>query len=249
FYTISFLLLVGLMLPPAKILWDLNPLATLVQFPWRLLAVVAFPLALLAGTAALPLAAGQGTITPGLAVGLLLLLTSSARYVQPQLTPPSPRHETQQLWRDYESRHPDMVAMVAQTTVQPTDSPMLAALEANETPQRFEALTPDVAITQLHVGGGSATAQIVAAQPATIRYLTYWYPGWQATVDGQPVTVEPEGTPLGLMTVQVPAGEHLLAFRFGDPPLRRLANLVSLTSFIILLVLVGLGLRKPTARG
>ncbi|MGH2543768.1 MAG: 6-pyruvoyl-tetrahydropterin synthase-related protein [Ardenticatenaceae bacterium] len=245
FHLVALLALVGLMLPPAVVLWDAAPLATLVQFPWRLLALLALPLALLAGRAALFLSHGVGSgIAPGLAVAILLVLASSVKDAEPQMTPPNPRDETQQTWRDYERAYPDMVAMVSQTGVQPTTSPMLAALEANETPQRFEALTPGVTITQLHVGGGSARARIVASTPASIRYLTYWYPGWSASLDGEPLEIRQDGGPLGLMQVEVPAGAHLLAFRFGDPPLRRAANLVSLGSLLILGALVAVGSRQ-----
>ncbi|MDQ4076308.1 MAG: 6-pyruvoyl-tetrahydropterin synthase-related protein [Chloroflexota bacterium] len=240
FYAISLLILVALMLPPAVAVWNIAPLSTLVQFPWRLLAVAALPLSLLAGGAALFLAP-RGGVMPGLAVAVLLVLATTVDYTQPEFTPPNPRDETQQTWRDYERKYPDMVGMVAQTQEQPVSSPMLAALEANETPQRFEALTQGVTVTQLHEAGGSASAQIEASEPATIRYLTYYYPGWRATLDGKVVEIRQDDGPLGLMVVDVPEGKHVLAFRFSDPPLRRTANLISLGSLLILMTLVLLG--------
>lgn len=241
FYVVALVVLVGLVLPAAVTLWDLVPMATLIQFPWRLLAVAAVPLALLAGRA-VPVLASNGAVgAPGLVLAAVLVVAASAGYAQPQATPPNPRDETQQTWRDYEAKHPDMVAMVAQTRAQPADSPMLAALEANRVPQRFEALTPGVTVQQLRVGGGSASARVVAERPATIRFLTYWYPGWYATLDGRPLLIRPDGGPLGLMEVEIPAGEHVVAFRFGDPPLRRAANLVSLASLAVLVGLVGVG--------
>lgn len=239
FYAVSLLIMVGLMLPAALWLWELGPVSTLIQFPWRLLAVAAMPLALLAGSAAPMLAADDASLAPGLVLAGLVVVGASLGYIQPQTTPPNPRDETQQTWRDYERKYPDMVAMVAQTETQPADSPMLAALDANETPQRFEAVTSGVAVEQQYVGGGSARARVVAEQPGTVRFLTYWYPGWAATLDDEPVTVRTDGGELGLMEVDVPAGEHTLAFRFGDPPLRRAANSVSLVSILVLVGLVG----------
>jgi hypothetical protein len=240
FYGVALVVLVALMLPWTRGIWDVVPLATLVQFPWRLLAVAALPLALLAGRAALVVPGGAG-LAPALALAVLLVVASSVKYAQPELTPPNPRDETQQTWRDYERAHPDMVAMVAQTEEQPASSPMLATLEANETPQRFESLSPGVTVTQLHEGGGSASARVEAAAPARIRYLTYGYPGWQATLDGEPLAIEQDEGALGLMEVEVPAGTHVLAFRFGDPPLRRLANGVSLASLLAITALIATG--------
>lgn len=248
FFAGCLMVLVVLMLPPAVLLWDLVPVATLIQFPWRLLAVAAVPLALLAGRAALLLAPTDSRNAPGLLLAAVIVVAGNAGYAQPEPTPPNPRDETQQTWRDYEARHPDMVAMVAQTQVQPIDSPILAALQANETPQRFEAHTPGVTVRQLRVGGGSASARVSATRPGTIRFLTYWYPGWYAMLDGRPLAVRLDDGPLGLIEVDVPAGEHIVDFRFGDPPLRRAANLVSLVSLLILvsLILVG-GWRQKVA--
>jgi hypothetical protein len=242
FFALALLVIVALMLPGAVFVWNLVArVATLVQFPWRLLAVASVPLALLAATAAPWLRLPRERFPLGLAAAITLVIAASAPYLQPQYTPPNPRDETQQTWRDYERKHPDMVAMVAQTREQPTGSSMLAALEANETPQRFEAMTPGIAIEQLYVGGGSARARVSAGQPGTIRYLSYWFPGWYATLDDQPLPILLDDSEYGLMAVEVPAGEHQLYFRFGDPPLRQTANNVTLLSLILLVGLLAVG--------
>ncbi len=246
FFLISLVVLVALTLPVAKPLWDIGPLSTLIQFPWRVLAVASLPLALVAGQAA-RLVAPRGGLTPGLALALLLVLVTTSGYTQPRLTPPNPRDETQQTWRDYERDFPDMVGMVAGTQQQPSDSPMRAALEANQPPLRWEALTPGVLIEAGFETGSDSSARVVASEPATIRFQSYWYPGWQATLDGEPVAIQSDGGPLGLMMVTVPPGEHLLRFRFGDPPLRRAATLVSLASLLGLAGLVVLGARRTRA--
>lgn len=242
FYGISLLILVVLMLPPAIAIWDLSPVSTLIQFPWRLLGVSGFCLALLASSAARIGSAGAGeTLSPALVLMVAAVVVTNSSYTLPDMTPPDPRNETQQTWRDYERKHPDMVGMVAQTQEQPADSPMLADLDANRTPQRFESDSPEVTIEQFYVGGGSARAQIQTIQPATIRFLTYWYPGWYATLDGASLPIRQDEGPLGLMLVDIPAGTHTLAFRFGDTPSRGAANMVSLMSLVVLIGMVGLG--------
>ncbi len=242
FYGISLLILVALLLPPAIAIWDLTPVSTLIQFPWRLLGVSGFCLALVASSAAkIGTEGAKQTLSPALALMVVAVLVTNSAYTLPEMTPPNPRDETQQTWRDYERKHPDMVAMVAQTEEQPAASPMLADLEANRTPQRFVSDTPGVTIEQLYVGGGSARARIETTQPATIRFLTYWYPGWYATLDGAPLPIQQDEGPLGLMVVEVPAGEHILAFRFGDTPARGAANLVSLVSLLVLVGMAGVG--------
>jgi 6-pyruvoyl-tetrahydropterin synthase related domain len=250
FLAVCLTVVVALMLPPAVVVWNLfAPIATLVQFPWRLLVVASLPLTLLAGSAA-PLLSFRGErALLGLMATVPVVIAASAVYTQPQFTPPNPRDETAQTWRDFESQHPDMVTMVAQTEVQPTTSPMLPALEANETPQRFQGLTDGITVKQLYVGGGSARARVVAEQPGTVGFLSYWYPGWYATLDGQPLPISLDASPFGLMDVQVPAGEHILYFRFGDPPLRQFADWVTIGSLLVLCGLIIVGILGKIRRG
>lgn len=242
FLAVSLIVVVVLMLPPAIVVWNLfAPIATLVQFPWRLLAVASVPLTLLAGSAA-PLLRFRGERMPaGLLLTTFIVISASAAYIQPQFTPSNPRDETAQTWRDFESQHPDMVTMVAQTQVQPATSPMLAALETNATPQRFQAMTDGIAIHQLDAAGGSVQARIDAQKPGWVRFLSYWYPGWYATLDNQPLPVHLDGSEFGLISVEVPGGEHILYFRFGDPPLRQIADGVTLASLLGLAGLIAIG--------
>ena len=71
----------------------------------------------------------------------------------------------------------------------------------------------------------------------------FYFPGWQARIDSQAAPVYPSGEP-GLVTVDVPAGDHVVELRFGDTPLRRLANGVSLLSLGIWLALAIPTLRR-----
>jgi hypothetical protein len=56
-------------------------------------------------------------------------------------------------------------------------------------------------------------------------------------VDGQPVAHRPE-PPYGLISVDVPAGEHDLVLRMGSTPSRLVGGLVSLAAWLT----IGVGL-------
>jgi len=62
-----------------------------------------------------------------------------------------------------------------------------------------------------------------------------FYPGWQATVDGSPTPIERWGE--AFQAVQVPGGQHRLAFQFHSAGLRAGA-LVSLFATLALIVVV-----------
>ena len=86
-------------------------------------------------------------------------------------------------------------------------------------------------------------ARVTAPAPFPLALHRFYFPGWQARIDGQAAPVYPSGE-LGLVTVDVPAGDHVVELRFGDTPLRRLANGLSLLSLGIWLVLAIPTLRR-----
>ncbi|HUM37949.1 MAG TPA: hypothetical protein PLQ85_13840, partial [Anaerolineae bacterium] len=80
-------------------------------------------------------------------------------------------------------------------------------------------------------------AQVTLETPIAFRarFRWYYFPGWQVRVDGAPAPTLPDG-PQGLLAVEVPAGKHTLEVRFGETPLRRTADAISLVSAALLVV-------------
>ena len=73
-----------------------------------------------------------------------------------------------------------------------------------------------------------------SAQPWTLQLHQFFFPGWQAVVDGETVAAQPVGE-LALAGVPLAAGQHSVEFRFGATPVRQLGTLVSLAGLIALL--------------
>ena len=84
-------------------------------------------------------------------------------------------------------------------------------------------------------------AAIQASDPFTLTTNIFHYPGWRATLNGQPIPITPApGT--GLITLPIPIGDHTLAISFASTPLRTTANAVSWFSLFVLILFV---IRKP----
>ena len=77
----------------------------------------------------------------------------------------------------------------------------------------------------------SRTLRVSAAQPFELSFKAFFFPGWQAYIDGAPARTYPRGS-LGIATVTVPTGEHNVLFRFEDTPLRVVMNVVSLVTLV-----------------
>ena len=215
-------------------------MAALVQFPWRLLVLTAFTLSVLAGAIVQGVEGERkrdSATNPGLYVLLLAVILASFGYTLPEYTELSPRLETPAAPLDFELAHPDMVCMVAYTKQQPRSTPLVTQYLAGEPLVKAHALTEGATVEMVRHGGGSEEIIVRSSQGATIQFYTYYFPGWRGYVDGQEVPIRPED-PYGLITLEVPAGEHQVKICFGDTPIRVVGKVISLLSFGLSLFLL-----------
>ena len=71
-----------------------------------------------------------------------------------------------------------------------------------------------------------------AAQATTINLQTYWFPGWQATVNGQVVETQTRLSD-GTIEFSIPEGTSDITVSFVDTPIRTIGGIISLLSAII----------------
>ena len=226
------------MTPAAKSLWDVLPLVNLVQFPWRLLALIVMTLALLAGAGTAWLEQRlPANVEPGAYVYLaaLALVLASFPYTRPELHPVRPEDESPRAVIDFELEYPDMRGMTRWSERLPEnrDSPLIEQYLAGEPLRRAAIVAGKGTIVEQSSAGASARAVVRADEPLRLWFYTYYFPGWRATLDGRPVEIAPD-PPNGLIGIDVPPGEHEVAIRFGATPLRRLAAGISLLSLAII---------------
>ena len=77
----------------------------------------------------------------------------------------------------------------------------------------------------------------------TVIFSLFYFPGWKIKVDGRSENIIISGN--GLISAQIPKGNHLVELRFENTPIRLWSNLISLLSmFIIAGLIASLVLRK-----
>jgi hypothetical protein len=245
-------LAVFMMLPVSAAVWDILPLVDLIQFPWRLLAITAFTLSLFAGLGAAVLDGATGKPyrngSPFVyVIGLAIIVTSLA-YTRPEISPLRPQDESPLAVLDFEMAFPDMRGMTRWGERPPADadSPLIAQYLAGEPLQKAAILSGAGRIIEQESGALRVTARVEAEGPVRLLFYNYYFPGWRATVDGQPAVIRPEGAN-GLIALDLPAGTHEAQLRFGTTP-PRIAG--ALLSALGLLGVVGLLiLDRKTWRG
>jgi hypothetical protein len=240
FFLAASLVVVGAMMPGARPIWEVLPLAAFVQFPWRLLGLVALTLSFLSGAAVLGLV-GEGLtkrFDTRVAILALVVILTSYGYTIPQYTEPSPRSEEAVAIIDFESFYPpDRVGMTVWAKEQPQDTPLVEQYLAGEPLSKAVALTEGARVEMISHGAASEEVWISSPEGAELQFYTYYFPGWRGYVDGGEVGIYPSG-PHGLITLQVPPGEHHVAVRFGHTPVRLIGTAITVGSLALALVIL-----------
>jgi hypothetical protein len=241
-----FLLLVTLgilfvMTPAAAPLWAaLSPLSV-IQFPWRLLALSSFTISALGGLVIWRLLQRSQTeemATGGALVMGVLVVFASLGYARPQALQPV------EAWREdgravfqFESEHPDMYGYTRQVEETFSASPMTPQYQdpefSTEKLERLAILRGEGQILSHYSRGHSSGGEVDLATAATVQIRVYDHPGWQVRVDGQSV-VHRVSPPYGLIEVDLPTGRHRIDLRMGSTPVRTASAAVSALTLILL---------------
>lgn len=234
YYLAALVALVSLTTRASQPVWDAVPLMRYIEFPKRLLLPTSLLLAVLAGL-------GAGWVAEHFTSGraragwVAICLAAIILYAFPQLdleylSPQPPdesvldAHEIERStgWLGGTSAGEYLPVWVAEPPHSWRFTDRFAAQDV------FPRLEANDAVQVLDEAWGlvSGAVQVEAAEPTTLTFEWFYFPGWRAWVDGEEVETAPsEGT--GLLAVRVPAGVHGVRVRFGLTPLRRAATLLS----------------------
>ena len=266
FFLVALLATLFVMTPWARPVWDSIGLLAILQFPWRLLSLASLCVAVLSGAAVASLVApagdqpddgtpdtagagrlGQPQASAALVISLAAVLASFP-VTLPQYTGITPIDESAQSIIRFESAFPDMIGLMAATEQPFSESPLTEQYRSGQPLQKAAVLDDAGQVRMLDLTSASVVVQATLDSPATVVFYTYDFPGWRATVDGEPVAHRTH-PPYGLIAVDVPAGDHTVAIRFGTTPPRTAGAILSIISLLIVVVLIVFGRRRRTGGG
>ena len=99
-------------------------------------------------------------------------------------------------------------------------------------------------VTVTRYAAETVDLRVRAEQPGLLVLADTWYPGWTATVDGEPTPIVRAN--YLLRAVPVPAGDHTVAMRF-QPASLRIGLHVTAAATVVLLMLLAAGLARRRA--
>jgi hypothetical protein len=239
------------MTPQSAWWWQSFPIAQLVVYPWRLLGIAA--LAAVPAAALLPSLARPAWRSP-LAGAIIALFAASVLplYYLPLAFYDVPASEqTPAGAYRYEIRTGNM-GLTSGNEYLPTDvqvRPQDGSVARHEAIEwRVDLYTPSlppgvISERLTDCAGGSTCYRLLVPQPFTLQFNQMYYPGWDVRLGDRPLDARPAG-PMGLLTVEVPAGEHRLTVRYGGTTVQHISAFISLCAVA---VTVALGLHRAPA--
>lgn len=235
--TLSFFMTLTYSLPLWKLL---EPLLAPLQYPWRFMGIASLGVAFLAGGVTFWAKEEDKRGFWGYGVGLslmaLLVVAGLARLPKERLEMREQQVTVAQMWEE------DFAHQQIGTTWTAEYLPVWVRADRSEislppsTPKAgdlrgFEA--PKVVV--IKEGYLWYELGVKSAKSTTLRFHIFYFPGWQGYVDEKKVDTYPSGE-FGLVTVDVPAGEHQLLLRFEGTKERKVGSALSLATFILLIL-------------
>ncbi len=221
-YVFLFPVALFLTTPLSEFIWATVPGLPMLQFPWRWLSMAEVSLAFLVGavfSARGPFTTWQDLKKRMVAYALLLFVIGSIDIVASSTRIPS-------------SYYGSVISLKEYTPIWVKDrQKILSELKH----QKVSLLTGNAALNINLWKSEDRTILANALTPSLIRVATFYFPGWEARIDGSPVPIKVEDI-TGAMLLDIPAGRHELTLRFADTPVRHYAAIVSLVSLFALAI-------------
>jgi hypothetical protein len=233
--------------PAAAWFWHNLPFLSILQFPWRLLALASFLLSALGAMALwqvgrmstlLQSAAGNGAGV--LLMGLMVIFAARDYSHAQALQPIEPWREDGRAVFQFEQEHPDMFGYTNLVEERFTETPLTDQYRAedfvNDRLERLGILAGTGEVMHHYSRGHSFGGELVMESPGIVQVRVLAFPGWQVLLDGEWVDYR-VSPPHAVIELDVPAGRHRIDVRMGTTPVRTLGAAISV---LTLLGLVGL---------
>lgn len=110
-------------------------------------------------------------------------------------------------------------------------------LPKEDAKEKFQILTGDSDVFDFKQGSNNFSFKTNTKTHTIIRISQHYFPNWKILVDGKETNIEYKNNSLGLMTIILGEGEHIISGRLFDTPIRIISNVVTLTTVLFILIL------------
>lgn len=214
-------------------IWQAVPNLAYFQFPWRFLILTTFvsPLFLIA--------LNRVKFPHFLIYALIILLVAVNAF---QFRPQDFLGRDDQYYLNRYIPYPSASSEYREIKEEYLRLPKENRVRPDKVYSRFFSDKPFVA-NVLELNSLNAQAEITTAEPISVSYNKYFFPGWSASLDGRPITLRP-GSPYGQISASIPAGTHRVKISFAETGFKLFLDILSAASLVALVLLLSLRIIK-----
>jgi hypothetical protein len=228
FIVISLLISTFMITSLSQVLWEQLPLLPFTQFPWRFLSVQAFAGAL--AIAALGLLPGRRIIVPAI---IILLLGSALGNLHTDHLLLNDGDISPQKLAEYEWFTGNIGSTVSAEYLPPTvqPRPFTSSWLGNGIRNEVRAIDGELSSFQLLEQRATRQAWRLNTQSESNKLVfpTLYWTGWEAKINGEDAEIASAGGS-GLISINLPSGEHIVTLKLTRTPTRLAAELISLVA-------------------
>ncbi|HEX8965486.1 MAG TPA: hypothetical protein VF820_03595, partial [Patescibacteria group bacterium] len=229
-FLISIISAIFVMLPVSNFIWGKVMLLQNFQFPWRFLAVTVFATAALGAIFVEILPKKVQTVTFIILFAAVLFLNKDYWHAKGYIYKPQ-----------------SFYTGIYEGTTDTGESAPIWSVRFMEKKAQSPAQIIDGIGTITVVKHAPSLHIYVLNNKTNVRMLenTLYFPGWRVLVDSVQIPIQFQDEQYrGLMTFMVPQGNHTVQIVFGESKLRLISDAVSVISFVIVIIFLGLDIIK-----
>jgi len=208
-------IIIWLMTSASTFVWEKIPIIQYFQTPWRFLAMTVFSISVIAAY----------LLKNTKKMSMLLILIISVLIIEtlPNIKVLSPMKVNE----DYFNSYP------LSTTWHHEGAPVWTAGEATNFPLSRYELIGKGEISVLHETSTDKIINVNSLNDSRIIFHHYYFPGWKVKINSDEIPIQFQDINYrGLITFDVPKGEHIINIKFNKTKIRILSELVSLAAII-----------------
>ncbi len=234
-------------------LWDSPVLRSYLQVPWYMLAVAALMGAAAAAFVPVVFGVGLRTIVAFAIMAALAVSALPMLYAPLNMTPLGDLSPADAVRYELSTGYLGLAVggdyLPRWVTQRPQDAPQDALLNSYATAPWYIALDDEATlpagadVTHTTDEAGVNRYVINTPEPFTLVLRQFYFPGWEAALDGATVNIAPT-EPRGLISIDIPAGEHELRLVYVGTTVQFIATVITLLALAGALATVILPLRS-----
>lgn len=235
----------------AEPLWQSTDILSIIQFPWRLLAIAQIPIALLFGLLLAQLRRRWLQAAAGLLLVILTVWVHLPRMDWEYILSPANDGFNRAIHAYFEAGRGKIIQGERANPAVQEFRPKWADESLQLDPATLDAESTASPATVTVDGASAFDTQLTVTntEPFVLRLASYYFPGWRARIADPAAEQWRELSPypstnLGLLTLDIPAGTHTVTVEWRGTPIAHWAGIASL----LFLLILGLWQLRQTGR-